>query len=104
VGLLPRTRSVSFDVARLNGFRAKGPTICIAQATGLGGTKTRYELGLKARQFAKRSGLQPSDEYVSPSPSPSGWAMQTSKALPLQMRNFKTYASGLDRSDEALVG
>jgi hypothetical protein len=75
---------VSFEVVRVYDFRAKGPIICIAQATGLGDTKTRNELGLKARPIAKRSGLQPEGDCFLPSPSPLGWAKQTKRALPLK--------------------
>ena len=39
-GCVP-TRSVSFEVARLDVFRAKGPSIYLAQANGLGDTQTR---------------------------------------------------------------
>ena len=42
----------TFQVAPLDVFRAKGPTICLAKANGLGDT-------LKARQFDNRTGFQP---------------------------------------------
>ena len=71
-----RARRTSFEVVRFDAFRAKGPTIYLAQANVLGDTLTRDELGLKARQFGKRTGLRPLGFCVLPSPRPFAFARQ----------------------------
>ncbi len=68
---------VRFDAVSFDVFRAKGPAIYLAQANGLGDTQTRYQFGLKALQFDRRTGLQPECDRVLPSPRPFAWARQT---------------------------
>ena len=86
-------------------FRANGPAILLAQPEGLG-IVSEVMLGPKVRPFQIPPVQRGSNcQAVGPKfpmlnrPSPSGWASETTRALPLKkMCNFKMRKRGITRS------